>query len=360
MNAKERVRIAMTNGTPDRVPVIPQICTPHAVRRLGLDYEKTILETIRNPELLNELDYQCVRSYGVDGMRAWTLPDPMDVVQVDGKWYGRDPKTGRRLGEVDFQGGGGIVPSEEPVMHTDDDIDRIEVPAVDEILQGGRLDSVRKIIRDAGNDLFVIGAPGYFTVEYITFQRGKALAMMDLLDRPEFCHRMLEKALAVAIQNALALAAVGVDGLYIGDTFGGVISPGQFREFCVPYIRRFVQAVKGKGPLVYLHICGNSTRILELMADTGVDCIEPLDPLGGVSVADAKRRVGGRVALMGGVHTVKLAHGALRDVVDDCRRCLVEGAPRGGYILACGDMLPTETSREKVEAMVNAAKNYTY
>ena len=26
---------------------------------------------------------------------------------------------------------------------------------------------------------------------------------------------------------------------------------------------------------------------LELMADTGVDCIEPLDPLGGVDVADA-------------------------------------------------------------------------
>ena len=81
---------------------------------------------------------------------------------------------------------------------------------------------------------------------------------------------------------------------------------------------------------------------------------------GGVSVADAKRRVGGRVALMGGVHNVKLARGTLQDVTDDCRRCLTEGAPGGGYILACGDMLPTETSREKVEAMVAAAHGYRY
>ena len=36
----------------------------------------------------------------------------------------------------------------------------------------------------------------------------------------------------------------------------------------------------------------------------------------------------------------------------NCRRCLSEGAPGGGYILAAGDMLPTETSKEKVEAMI--------
>lgn len=360
MKAKERVRTAMRRGVPDRVPVVPQICTPHAIRALGLDYEATILETIRRPELLNERDYRCAREYGVDGMRAWTLPAPLDVTKADGKWYGVDPKTGQRLGEVDFHGGGGILRPESPVIRTEEDIERIPVPTPAEIIKSGRMDSIKRILRDAGDDLFVIGAPGFFTVEAITFQRGKAQAMMDLLDQPDFCHKIMEKFLAIATQNALALASIGVDALYIGDTYGGVISPGQFKEFCVPYIRRFVEAVRGTGPLIYLHICGNSTRILELMADTGVDCIEPLDPLGGVRVADAKRRVGGRAALMGGVHTVKLAHGTLEEVEEDCRRCLSEGTPGGGYILACGDMLPTETSREKVQAMVKAAKAYTY
>ena len=128
----------------------------------------------------------------------------------------------------------------------------------------------------------------------------------------------------------------------------------------MPTMTRFVQAVRPHGVLTYLHVCGDSTRIVEMMADTGVDCIEPLDPLGGVAVADVKRRVGDRVALMGGVSTTALAHGSLEDVVDDCGRCLREGAGGGGYILACGDMLPTETSQEKVQAMIDAAHAFRY
>ena len=51
-----------------------------------------------------------------------------------------------------------------------------------------------------------------------------------------------------------------------------------------------------------------------MLADTGAHAVEPLDPLGGVSVADAKRRIGGRVALMGGVNTLTLAHGTPEEV----------------------------------------------
>jgi len=113
-------------------------------------------------------------------------------------------------------------------------------------------------------------------------------------------------------------------------------------------------------PVIYLHVCGSGTGLLEFMADTDVDCIEPLDPLGGVEVRDAKARVGDRVALMGGVHTVKLARGTVEDVRADVARRLSEGAPGGGYILAAGDMLPTETSQEKVELMLEMSKAWNY
>ena len=59
---------------------------------------------------------------------------------------------------------------------------------------------------------------------------------------------------------------------------------------------------------------------------------------------------------VGGVHTVKLARGTLKEVEEDCARCIRDGAPGGGYILACGDMLPTETDPAKVHAMMDAAK----
>lgn len=360
MTARQRVAIAMSGGMPDRVPVIPQICVPHAVKVLGMNFEETLLEVIRNPALMAEITFECVKKYGVDGLRVWIRPNPLEVVKVDGVWYAMDPNTGKRLGRVDFTGGGGVLPSEEPTLLNEEDIDLTPVTAAADLLKSSKLDGVKAIKEEAGDDYFVMSAPGPFTVQHLTLVRGKMQAMIDLIERPEFCHKALEKALEAEIQRALALAEVGVDALYIGDTFGGVVSPSHFKEFCLPYFKRFVKALRGRGPLIYLHICGNSRNILEMMADTGVDCIEPLDPLGGVEVKDAKERIGGRVALMGGVSTVKLALGSLQEVVEDCRRCLDEGAPGGGYILACGDMLPTETSPEKVEAMIEAAHNYRY
>jgi len=356
MTPRERVATAMRRKMPDHVPFIPQICVPHAVRMLGLDFEATLLDVIRNPLRMNALTFECVKRYGVDGLRAWMPGQALDVVNVDGTWHGRDPQTGARLGRVDFEGGGGVLPSEEPTIRTEEDIDAIPVVPAQEILRSGRLDGVRAIVEEAGDNYFVISAPAAFTVEYLTFTRGKQQALMDLIDRPDFCHKTLEKATEVAIQQGLALVAVGIHGIMIADVFGGVMSPAQFKEFCVPYFQRFVRALRGRGPLIYMHVCGRSTGIFELMADTGVDCIEPLDPLGGVVVADAKRRVGHRVALMGGLDTRLLAHGTLEQVRADAMRCLSEGMPGGGYVLACGDMLPTETSPEKVRMLVEIAR----
>jgi len=364
MNPAERARTAMGGGVPDCVPFIPQICPPHAVLALGMDYQSTMLEIVRNPALANDLVFECARQYGVDGVRTWIEPAPRDAVKVHGLWYGQDPETGERLGRIDFEGGGGVLPPEKPTIHTEEDIEAIPVTSADELLASGRLDSAKVVIDKAGDDYFVMSPPGDHTPQYITSLRGNQQAMLDLMDRPDFCHLTLEKGLQIAIENATALSRIGIDALYIGDTFGGVVGPRHFREFFVPYSTRFVNEMRARFaercPLIYMHICGDSTQLFELMADTGVDCIEPLDPLGGVEVADAKRRVGQRVALMGGMHTAKLAHGTLDEVKADIGRCLSEGAPGGGYILACGDMLPTETSREKVEAMTEAAHSYIY
>ena len=358
MTARQRVTTAMTGGVPDHVPFIPQICVPHAVRMLGLDFESTLLDVIRHPLRMDELSFECVKRYGVDGIRAWQPGPPLEVEKVDGIWYGVDPATGRRFGRVDFEGGGGVLPSEEPTLRPEDDLEQAIpiVPAAD-IVNSGKLDGIRKIVREAGDSCFIISAPAAFTFEYLTFVRGKKQALLDLMDRPDFCHRALEQATEASIQQGLAFAEIGVHGLMIADVYGGVMSPTHFREFCVPYFKRFVQAIRGKGPLIYMHVCGNSTRIFELMADTGVHCIEPLDRLGGVDVHDAKRRVGNRVALMGGLDTRLLAHGTLDQVRADALRCITEGMPGGGYLLACGDMLPTETSPEKVRMLVEMCRS---
>lgn len=356
MNAKERVNTAMSGKIPDRVPVIPQICYPHAILALGMDYRQTVIEVQSNPNLANELVLKCALEYGVDGMRAFMPHDPIKTHEEGGEVWEID-SDGNKIGRIDFNGGGYSVPIEEKILiHDRKDIDKIEVMSADEIMKKESFVQIRDVVKKAGNNLFLISSPPTFTVQYVTLKRGKIQAMMDLMDDPDFVFQIQEKALEVSTQYAIALCKAGIDGLMLGDTYSGVISPKQFGKFSVPYFKKFVNALRPYGKKIYLHVCGNSTGILEMMAGTGVDCIEPLDPLGGVVVADAKKRVGNRVALMGGVDTRILAHGTLEDTKNDCIRCLEQGMTNGAYLLAAGDMLPTETSPEKVKLMMELAK----
>ena len=235
----------MGGGIPDRVPVIPQICHPHSIHALGLDFESTVLDVVRDPDLSNRLNFECARLYGVDGMRVFARHEPADVRKIDGLWYGVQPSTGDILGRLDFAGGGRISPTEAITLNNTEDVDAIPVAPAAEILRSGRLDGVKRIVEEAGESLFISGAVGSFTVEYIAARNGKAQAMMDMLDRPDLCHQAQERAMQASIEWAKALSMVGVSGIYIGETFGGLMSPSQFEEFCLPYFRRFVEALGG-------------------------------------------------------------------------------------------------------------------
>ena len=83
--------------------------------------------------------------------------------------------------------------------------------------------------------------------------------------------------------------------------------------------------------------------------------VEPLDPLGGVEVSDARARIGDRVALMGGLNTLTLCRGTPEDVQAEAILKCRQGGERG-YILAAGDMVPPDTPLANLRAMVDVAR----
>jgi len=216
-----------------------------------------------------------------------------------------------------------------------------------------------ELLRTARNrvpNLFVASSPAGFTMNTYNILRGREQAMYDFFERPQFVSAVMEMQAEMGIQRAERLLETGIDALYIGDpsASASLISPAHFKQFCYPGFRTFCDHFKDRDILIYLHICGNSSPILEMMADTGTDCVEPLDPLGGVSVADAKNRVGERVALMGGLNTLTLSGGTAEEVRAEAVLKCAEGGPHG-YILAAGDMVPPTTSMENLRAMVGVS-----
>ncbi len=57
---------------------------------------------------------------------------------------------------------------------------------------------------------------------------------------------------------------------------------------------------------VYIHTCGAIGDRLELLAASGADGVDTLDPppLGNVDLADAKRRIGNRLFIKGNIDPV--------------------------------------------------------
>ncbi len=360
MNAKQRVMAAMELREPDRVPVFPVITAYQASRVTNVSYRDIIL----NPQLGFDALVAAWRFYQFDGFEVGLGPgrDYQGRHQTEtegGVEYLVDGSSGRRISRLEADDLPVPLDRTPPVVDPQG-IQKIQVRSAEEIIADGCIEPVRRLVDTVGDDGFVAGTAASQSMNFLVAQRGSTQAMLDLIDNPSLAHRIMELGTEISIQVGKALIAAGVDGIYIGDAWASasIISPEQYRRFCMPYHARAAEEFHRMGVKVYLHICGNADPILEMMADTGVDAIEPLDPLGGVNLAAAKRRVGRRCCLKGGLNTLTLLRGTPEEVAAEVRSCIRDAAEGGGYLLGSGDDIPRDAPKENLQAMVQAAWEY--
>jgi hypothetical protein len=359
MNSRELMRAAMRRQPTPRIPTMPQICHDVAVRIFaeedGIDWIDGTKHCLEDPGAIYDYVIRLVEKVECDGLRLFVKPEPTPIRRVGDDLIALDAKSGERIGKIDLHGGGHIVLDRPaPPVETLDEV-KPRMDALVAAYSDEKIDLLRHA-RQRVPHRFVAGAPGAITMGTYTALRGREQAYMDLVERPDFVSAVLDMQADAIIQRGEKLLTADIDVFYIGDpaASASLISPKHFEKYCVPAYSKFVNHFKSRDVLMYMHICGNSKPILEMMADTGVNVIEPLDPLGGVSVADAKQRVGHRVALMGGVNTVTLSQGTPDDVRAEAIQKCREGGPYG-YVLAAGDMVPPDTSLANLQAMVDVA-----
>ena len=353
------MRAAMRREPTARIPCMPQICHDMPVRLYagedGGDWIDGMARCIENPGVIYDYVIRLVEQVGCDGLRLFVKPEPSRVKRAGDGLMTLGP-DGNRVGIVDIEGGGGVVLDRPPRPVASVSEARQRCAA----LAAGYSDEKMALLRQARQrvpDRFVASCPLGMTMNTYTALRGREQAMLDFFERPDFVRAVMAVQVETAIVQGERLLSTGIDAFYIGDpaASASLISPRHFETFCLPVYQQFCRHFKGRDILIYIHICGNARPILEMLADTGADVVEPLDPLGGVCVADAKRRIGGRVALMGGVNTLTLAQGTPEAVREEAIRKCREGGPHG-YILAAGDMVPPQTPFANLQALVDVAK----
>ncbi len=220
-----------------------------------------------------------------------------------------------------------------------------------------------RLVREAVGDEAAIRTPGtgpfalasYFvgTQEFL-IEIGMAKAGMAESDA-QAIHHALDLAADALIAFGKASVDAGSDILHCGDSLAScdVISPADYEEWAFPYERKVIQAWKQYGAKTLLHICGDSTRVLDLYAETGADIIE-VDHK--VDLAVAREIVGDRACLIGNVDPVTVLLQGTPEQVRAASDACLETCKGGGYVLGSGCVVPRITPLENVRAMVDAAR----
>lgn len=160
---------------------------------------------------------------------------------------------------------------------------------------------------------------------------------------------MLEKALALRRHGGLDGFALCAD--YCFNT-GPFLSPRMFSEVVTPYLTRLIAGQRELGFYVIKHTDGNIMPILDDLVSANPHALHSLDPQGGVDIAEVKRLVGNRVALIGNVNCGLLSTGTDEEVIESCRYALRHGMPGGGYIYSTSNCVYTGMPLERYELML--------
>lgn len=377
MTANERVYTAMDGGMPDRVPVVPKIWVD-----LGAALTNTpLVDVVTNPMTALRVIAGAGRLCRVDAVRLFHFPERR-LVERDGLVYEVDP-GGTIVGEVDMQGGlsthlsdparfdvGDVYrmsfhhywAADAPFVRDVDDAARIAVPDHHYFEQLGWAERLEAIRSELPDDITILGDCSSGTMAFLVCLRGMTQAMIDLIDEPQLVHAVMEKGVRIAVEKAKFNVDHGITMLRLNDSVGNmsVMSPSHWREFVFPHMRDFCTEVHAYDPAarIYCHICGNTLPIAEDLVETGLDCIGPLDPLGGMTPADIRARVGDAVSLMGGVNTLSFVNNTDQEVVDEAHACIDGAGASGGFILGSGCVVPRSARLETVAALRTAAETF--
>jgi uroporphyrinogen decarboxylase len=335
----ERVMTTIRGRLPDRVPVIPQITyTTAQLTGVGL------VEALHSAPKTATALLAGQRQLGYDAIYVGWESSFNLLAEAMG--------CTMRFPEND------VPQVAEHVVRTPSDLDKVRVP---DPHSAGRLpihmETVALVKKKAkGRVPLFCYVPGPFTLAGQLCSVNQL--MLATIRNPQFVHDLTRLTTAASVEYARANVEAGIDVVVAADptASASLISPQMFATFSAPALRTVLHAAETAGAVPSLHICGQTTPILEAMCNTGAHVLE-VDHL--VDLSKAKQLVGQRVCLMGNINPTEiLLKGSPKTVEEVTKSCIRQAAAGGRFILSSGCEVPPSTPLANIRAMVAAAQQY--
>ncbi len=293
-----------------------------------------------NPELACEVTIQPLDRYPLDAAILFsdilTIPDAMGL-------------------QLRFAEGEGPI-FDKPVR-TEADVNALPVPDPEGELKYV-MDAVRTIRRELDGRVPLIGFSGSpWTLATYMVEGGSSKEYSKvkgmLFDRPDLMHKLLDTTAQSVTSYLNAQIAAGAQAVMIFDTWGGMLTPRDYKEFSLRYMQQIVDGLtreaEGRKVPVIMFTKGGG-QWLEAMADTGVDGLG-LDWT--TDIGEARARVGDKVALQGNMDPTVLY--ASPDRIREEVATILESYGTGsGHVFNLGHGIHQHVDPENAGAFVNA------
>ena len=87
----------------------------------------------------------------------------------------------------------------------------------------------------------------------------------------------------------------GVKIIYTGDDFAHkhspMVSPSHFKNLFFPPLCKVMGGYKDRGLYIIKHTDGEIMPLIDMIVDSGIDCLDPIDPTAGMDLAEIKNKV---------------------------------------------------------------------
>ena len=336
MNSKERAIAAIKGDPVDRVPVFPLLMF-FAQHRLGITYR----EFAANGRALADAQLNVQKKFNLDVITACS-----DAFRISAD-------LGAEM----------VYPEDKPpfaasrLIQSESDFKKLGHP--DPLNKGSRMADrifgVKCMVDAIGHECLVLGWVDMPFAEACSLC-GVTEFMLLLVDNPELAHAILRFLAGIVIEFGMAQLRAGAPMIGAGDAAASLIAPDQYREFALPYEQKVVDAIHTNGGLIKLHICGNTTHLLQDMIRSGADLFN-VDHL--VDFQTACRVYGEAHRCFKG--NLDPVDDLMRGTPGECRsKCFarLQAAKGLRYMLSAGCEVPAETSGEVFRAFCETPQEF--
>ena len=299
----------------------------------------TFLELCKNPERCTEVTLQPINLFGFDAAILFSdILIPMEAMNLKLEFH---------------EGRGPVFP--DPVR-TQKAVDELIVPDPDATMPFV-METIKLLLKELKVPLIGFsGAP--FTLATYLLEGGSSKFFYEtkrmMFANPVLYHELLQKITDCTSLYLQAQARAGAQALQIFDSWAGILAPGDYAKFALPYVQSIIKDLRQVTDVPIIYFANNGSTLIPNTVTAGADVLG-LDWR--INIKDAIDKVGNH-AVQGNLDPMALflPQDALEKRV---KQLLDDSSQAKGHIFNLGHGILPQTSPDKARIVVDAVHRFS-